>query len=190
MELKAIAIGLKGGIISSLCCVGPLVLVFLGIGSVSGALALTQYRPYFIVLSLAFMAAATWHHMNRSCDGGACKLGKKRFIVTTLAVYAIVLVVLLYAVVPVLAPAVFSSSTPETVGASENVKQIKLNIDNMTCPSCPEIVENSMRQEEGILEVDVNYKESSATVLYDSDLITEEEVVNVVPKPYTAQIIK
>ena len=127
--------------------------------------------------------------MNRSCDGGACKLGKKRFIVTTLAVYAIVLVVLLYVVVPVLAPAVFSSSTLETARASENVKQIRLSIENMTCPSCPEIVENSMLQEEGILEVEVDYKEASATVLYDSDLINEEEILNAVPKPYIAQII-
>ena len=46
-----------------------------------------------------------------------------------------------------------------------------------------------MRQEKRILKVEVDYKEASATVLYDSDLINEKEIENAVPKPYIAQII-
>ena len=189
MDLKAAAIGIKAGVLSSLCCVGALVLVLLGIGTVSAALSLTQYRPYFIVLGLAFMAAATWYHFKRSCNDGACKLDKKQFIATALAVYAVILVVLLYAVVPALAPMVFSSQPPVTVSASPDVKQVSLGIEGMTCPGCADIVENSMLKKQGILKAEVSYEEASAVVWYDPGMIDEDEIVKTVPKPYKAYII-
>lgn len=52
--------GLLAGIATSLCCVGPLVLLSLGVGGawVSNLTALARYRPVFIVLACAALVIA------------------------------------------------------------------------------------------------------------------------------------
>jgi mercuric ion transport protein len=190
MDIKAVAIGIKAGLLSSLCCVGALILVLLGIGTVSAALSLTQYRPYFVALGLIFMTASIWYHFKKSCkDETCCNLNKKQFIATVVAVYTIILVVLLYAVVPALAPVLFSSQPLETASASENVKQVTLSIESMTCSGCAEIVKNSLLKKRGILKAEVSYLKSSAVVWYDSSIIDKEEIVTAIPKPYIASLI-
>lgn len=190
MDLKAVVIGIKAGIFSSLCCVGALILVLFGIGTVSAALSLTQYRPYFIILGIIFMAASTWYHFKKSCkDETCCSLNKKQFVATVLAIYAIVLIVLLYAVVPALAPVLFSPQPLETASASENVKQVTLGIEGMTCPGCTEIVKNNLLKKRGIVKAEVSYQKSSAIVWYDSSIIDKEEIVKAIPEPYKASVI-
>ena len=189
IDLKAVAIGIKAGVLSSLCCVGPLILVVLGIGTVSAALSLTQYRPYFILLGLVFMAAATWYHLKKNCSDGTCLMNKKQFIATALAVYAVILVVLLYAVVPAIAPMVFSSQQPVTASLTPDAKQVSLGIDGLTCPGCSGLVENSLLKKQGILRAEVSYEEASAVVWYDPGMINEDEIVKAVPEPYKAYII-
>jgi mercuric ion transport protein len=59
---KIIGFGLAGaivtGFLASACCIGPLVLVSLGISSAGALVALGPYRPYFMVLTLFFLAGA------------------------------------------------------------------------------------------------------------------------------------
>lgn len=60
---------------ASLCCVGPLVLVTLGIGGawISSLSKLEPLRPIFIVATLALLAWA-WHKLYRAPE--VCELGK------------------------------------------------------------------------------------------------------------------
>ena len=44
------------GILASACCIGPLVLTFLGIGGAAFAIALEPYRPFFIGITVVFLA--------------------------------------------------------------------------------------------------------------------------------------
>jgi len=59
---------------ASLCCIGPLVLLSLGIGGtwVSSLTALTPYRPYFIGITLLFLFLAfrKLYLVPRSCKPG------------------------------------------------------------------------------------------------------------------------
>jgi mercuric ion transport protein len=69
--------GLAAGIGASACCAGPLLLVSLGLGGawVSQLPQLEAVRPHFIVLSLAFFAAALYrlYILPRRCEPGqAC----------------------------------------------------------------------------------------------------------------------
>ncbi|GGB91161.1 mercuric transporter [Marinobacterium zhoushanense] len=74
---------------ASVCCVGPLVLLILGIGGawVSNLTAMEPFRPYFIALTLLFLAAA-FHRLYlvpwRCETGRICAdpgvLGKQRLL--------------------------------------------------------------------------------------------------------------
>lgn len=59
---KLIGFGLVGavvaGFLASACCIGPLLLVFLGIGSAGSLTALEPYRPIMMTLTFLFLALA------------------------------------------------------------------------------------------------------------------------------------
>lgn len=72
-------IALTGGVMASIgasiCCVGPLLLLSLGIGGawIGNLTALEPYRPVFIVLVLLFLGLAfrKLYFVPQSCDSGA-----------------------------------------------------------------------------------------------------------------------
>ena len=57
---RSLVVGVLAGIGASACCVGPLVLLALGIGGawVGNLTALEPYRPFFIGLTLVFVGLA------------------------------------------------------------------------------------------------------------------------------------
>jgi len=61
-----LASGGVAGVLASVCCVGPLVLVLLGIGGawVSTLVAFTPYQPYFLAAAAVALAFA-WRRIYR-----------------------------------------------------------------------------------------------------------------------------
>lgn len=75
--------GVIAAIVASLCCVGPFVLLTLGIsGAWIGSLTLLEpYRPFFIVIVLLLFGWAGWqvHRPAEACDPGtACLVPQTR----------------------------------------------------------------------------------------------------------------
>jgi len=103
--------GVLAGIGASVCCVGPLVLLMLGIGGawVANLTALEPLRPWFIVATLLFLALAfrRLYLQPQVCEPGtACAdplvLKRQRLIF-----WAVSLALLALLSVPWLAPLVF-----------------------------------------------------------------------------------
>ena len=81
----ALAGGVLAAIGASACCVGPLLLLSLGIGGawIAHLTALEPFRPVFIVLTLAFLALAFWklYIAPQSCAvDGSCVADRTRKI--------------------------------------------------------------------------------------------------------------
>jgi mercuric ion transport protein len=100
--------GVVAGIGASVCCVGPLVLLALGISGawIGNLTALEPYRPFFIGLTLLFLGLAfrKLYLVPRTCaPGKACDEPRviRRQRLTFWAVAALLLVLLL---VPVVVP--------------------------------------------------------------------------------------
>jgi len=87
-------VGLIGGVLAaigaSVCCLGPLVLVSIGVGGawISNLAALTPYRWIFIVAALAFMAFA-WHKIYRAPAAAQCESGTLCAVPRTNRVYRV-----------------------------------------------------------------------------------------------------
>jgi len=78
----ALITAIIAGIVASLCCVGPLVLLLLGIGSawISTLTVFAPWRPVAIVITLLFLGLAFWqlYLRPRSCAlGEACAVPSK-----------------------------------------------------------------------------------------------------------------
>lgn len=72
---KAPLIGavIAGGLASA-CCIGPLIVVLLGLGSASAFIALEPYRPIFAAITFAMLAWAGWKYWQgkKQCAESGC----------------------------------------------------------------------------------------------------------------------
>ena len=62
-------------------------------------------------------------------------------------------------------------------GIEENLEFVKLRIEGMTCASCVNNIESSLRKINGIREITVNLTTETALVRYDRDVITIKEIM-------------
>ena len=73
---ETLAGGLIAAILASVCCLGPLVLVMVGISGawISNLTLLEPYRPAFIGVALVFMGLA-WRRIYRAPTAAECEPG-------------------------------------------------------------------------------------------------------------------
>ena len=84
---------IAGGFASA-CCIGPLIVVLLGLGSASAFIAMTPYRPIFAVVTLALIGWAGWQHWQgrKVCIAQGCP-PKKSFLLWGMGGFAILLLI-------------------------------------------------------------------------------------------------
>ena len=70
---KALWLALGAGALASACCVGPFLLVLLGVGLGAAAwlAKLEPFQPYFATLALAALGVAAWRRRRCGCKLGA-----------------------------------------------------------------------------------------------------------------------
>jgi mercuric ion transport protein len=85
---------LIAGGLASACCLGPLVVVLLGLGSASAFIAMEPYRPVFAAITLALLAWAGWRHWQdgKQCAATGCP-PKKPVLLWVLGGFAILLLI-------------------------------------------------------------------------------------------------
>lgn len=146
---------LVSALLSSLCCVGPLVLAALGLGGL-GLAELTRYRPGFLLLTALILASAFYFAYRRpfpaACAAGVCPRPAGRglkvglWLITALAA----------------ALALFPSWAALRPAPSQSVVQtdaaiLSFRITGMPCAACTTEVENSVRQVPGVLSADIDF---------------------------------
>ena len=98
IDKKPLLIGLIGGLIAALCCITPLVLLLIGLGSVSMILAFGKYGYVFFILGALFISVALWIYYqktNKTCSVED-KKKQKYYILATLIIMVLVYVFIKY----------------------------------------------------------------------------------------------
>jgi len=95
LSKATLAGGLLAAIVASLCCLGPLVLVTIGVSGawISNLTLLEPYRPVSIGVALIFMGLA-WHRIYRAPAATECKPGAVCALPQTNRVYRVMFWVL------------------------------------------------------------------------------------------------
>ena len=167
-------------LIASICCVGPLVLLALGItGAWIGNLtALIAYRPIFMIVTLGFLGFA-FYSVYRKPKTVTCQVGKAcshpnakgRLKVILWMVAGLILLLLAF---PYLVAYVYAKD--EGAGKTE-MQQVVLEIKNMTCPSCTVPVKRSLTRLDGVKEVKITLEPPEALVMYNPNKIKVEDLI-------------
>lgn len=157
---------------ASICCLGPLVLLGLGVGGAwaSGLRALEPYRPMFMALAVGFLAFA-FYRAYRVPEGAACAPDGSCAIpratrISRIALWIITPLILALLAFPYITPHLFSGTS--TKGATNmQTKQAVLKVDGMTCGSCTAAVRQSLTKVDGVQDANVSLDPPQAVVRYD-----------------------
>ena len=176
--------GITGAIIAavtaSVCCVGPLVLVALGVsGAWIGSLTILEpLRPIFTVLTLGFLAFAFYRvyrkpKVQEACEPGSyCAHPQSRTINKTVLWVATVGILALLAF-PYVTPRLFASAPLEQ---PRETTKVVLAVENMHCDACPITVRQRLLQVAGVVGATVTIEPPEAVVVYDPTRVSPDDL--------------
>lgn len=186
MKKESLAIGgaVLATIGASLCCIGPLFFVALGLGAFSAATAFERGRPYLLgaaILALAFGFYRTYFRREACRTGEACD-AKPVNRASHMALWVASLAVLAFALSPYyvghIAAALIRSKEPEVTRAPEGapaprvpstyLESVTVEVEGMDCTSCEIPIRAALEQTKGVRSADVSYERKNAKVVYDA----------------------
>ncbi len=64
--------------------------------------------------------------------------------------------------------------------AQGNLKEVILKVEGMRCITCPATIKAALKRLPGVINVDVSYREKTATVLYRKDTVTVKQIIKAI----------
>ncbi len=182
--------GIFSGLIASLCCITPLVLIFLGIGSVSFAFSFIGLKPYFLIVSILFLGVSFFLYLRKRKCGIKAGL-KSPFILTALAVHLILFIGSLYFLLPVVGPYIFEKrlSLMRNVPSHSPSCHLQLKVASksfsaLTCTSCEAALKYILEQNPGVLVAEVDLATAKVLVHYNKEKISSEIIIRSIPSDF------
>lgn len=182
--------GVVAAFAASLCCLGPVVLVALGLGTAAGAVSafFDPLRPWLLALAFALVGwrLVALHRRpaprlmpdevpargNKACNdpvtGTCCPVDPAHRKEKALTWGALVLVVLFAALPYALGHALPRTGAIDATAAARG-RTVYLAIEGMTCGACARTVEGSIAKVPGVLCSEVDLAKKEACVIVDPD---------------------
>jgi len=173
--MKAKQAGILAVILGSICCIGPLLLVAIGVGS--GAVFIGRYHWFFII---GAMVALTWAWSKYLREKTVCDCehktmgGQRSAIVTLLITTALVIG---FAGLNI-SRYVFGSVPPTAENQLPNgLGRTIISVDGLSCVACEIPVRHALRRIDGVKAIYVSAATKTATVEYEPVKTNPEQLV-------------
>lgn len=180
---KLVGTSIFAAITASLCCITPVLALVAGTtGAASTFSWVEPFRPYLIGLTVLILAIAWYQKLKPKSQEEidcACEDEKPKFINSK----KFLLFVSLFAVIMLAFPYYSSVFYPNPPIAKEvvfveqsNVREIRINIEGMTCTGCEAHIENEVNKLDGILAVNADYEAANTDVKFDESKVKIEAI--------------
>ena len=176
-------------IFASICCIGPVVLAGLGVGTVAAAQNFAPLRPIFLTVTAIFLGLGFYFTYRKpkqgACAGDVCKPSGvarwRRPLLWIAAVIVVALVTFPYYYGPL--RAALERPTMTSV-ASEPAKlvRVELKVSGMTCGVCAVSVRNALLETPGVTAAEVDFESGRAKVQYDAAKVSTVQLLEAVNK--------
>ena len=185
-------------VMASLCCIGPLVAVGLGLGAFGAATVFEPWRPYLLAATAVRPAGAFYLLYRRQpqeqCDGEACTVAdqnSKKILLWVVAVTVVGLAAFPHYSDIIWGGAVTASASTDgrlaatdengiagriDADGAEKLENVVYAVEGMTCPSCAFGIQATLSRRDGIEQIEVLYDDETAHVAYDPTQITGEQL--------------
>lgn len=174
---------------ASICCIGPIVLSGLGIGSLGLAAGLTQYRPLFLGLTAIVLAAGFYYAYRKrpvACADGSCEVRSGSRTVKA-GLWGLTVLTIALATFPAWSARLLSQE-PAKVPA--DAKILALRVSGMTCTACAASIEKSVKKVPGVYSAQVDFDSGRAVVKTRTGVDTDAVLKAVKTAGYEAQIVE
>ena len=176
--MKANKLGILSALTASVCCVGPLVLLFLGLGTLGFGAVIGRYHWWFILGAMGLLAFAWRSYLReaRQCRTSHCEMAQGK---TTR--FVLILASLIVALFMGLNLYTYSSQhlTTEPGGGSVSAGMVSavIPVEGMTCFTCELGVESASKRLPGVRSVDAKVNDKAAYVQYDPAKVSLDDII-------------
>ena len=162
--MKAKSAGILAAALGSICCVGPLLLIAVGLGT--GAAVIGRYHWFFVIGAIAVLAWAWVKHF-REKTRCACEhrlMEGRGIALFTLFVASVIVLAFAGLNIPSYA---FGGSPPATPIANANLRRVVISVEGIWCMACEIPVRHALKRIDGVASVQISGAGKTATVDYD-----------------------
>lgn len=167
--------GVFAGLAASLCCIGPLLSLTLGLGSFAASAWFAQWRPVLLGVTFVLLGVAwylTYRRPKVDCADGSCARPPGK--AARLSLWLGTLVALAAAIYPAL-PAANHRINPAAVAAGD--AKLSVLIPTMDCPPCAAGIEASLSRAPGVKQAAVDYDTKAAVLIYDPAVTSRDQLL-------------
>lgn len=178
--MKAQKLGILSGVVASLCCLGPPLLIFLGLGTLGLGSFFGKYHWYFI-LAGTFLLGFAWRAYfkeKRRCSTEGCQMARQG--TTRLILLMASLIVVVFFGLNFFTYAVGRKEIALSQKTGE--KQIVIPVEGMSCFTCELSVEKAVNNIDGVQSSQANAQKGNVRILYDPGKVTVEDLVKAINK--------
>ncbi|MCA1613619.1 MAG: cation transporter [Acidobacteria bacterium] len=187
---------------ASLCCIGPLISVILGLGIFGAAAAFESARPYLLGAAALFLAYGFYRVYFRrpaTCEPGSACAVKPVSRAGKAGLWIAAAAVLSFALSPYYAgalarrmtakPAAPESATSPATSARAASSRAEFKVGGMTCAGCEETIKLALEKTPGVRRAAVSYDRGAAEVEYDPGATSPEVLRDVISQTgYPAEL--
>jgi mercuric ion transport protein len=175
--MKAKFGGILAAILGSICCVGPLLLVAIGVGS--AAVFVGRYHWFFLIGGIAVL---TWAWAKYLREKTKCDCEHKPMAGRGSGMFALLVATLLVLGFAGLNISRYVFAGPAVPVATQTqlangLDRIVISVEGLSCVACEIPVRHALRRIDGVKFVDVNAATKTATVDYEPAKANPEQLV-------------
>ncbi|MFQ5714702.1 MAG: mercuric transporter MerT family protein [Candidatus Scalinduaceae bacterium] len=168
-SVSTLAGTIAAAILASSCCLGPLILAGLGMGSIGIFSSLEKYRPLFMIITFAFIGMAFYLTYRKKKGDECCEIKQvKMDRIKTIALWAITAV----AVGLMLFPYLYGhfGRSDSATQMNDGLQQVVIKVEGMTCEACTISINSALSKIQGVKAVNVILEKGEAIVGFDNNV--------------------
>lgn len=182
--MKADRLGLLSAMLASICCVGPILLVLVGLGSLGVGALLSRYHWWFIGAAMLLLSVAWRSYLKEAahCRATSCQMARGKTTRTVLTMAS--LVVAIFVGLNLATYASHSRQPGARIVSSGHgrLASVVIPVEGMTCFTCERTVEATLKGLPGVRSADAKVKDAAAYVQYDAAQVSLDELIAAINK--------
>lgn len=179
--MKAEKLGVLSALMASVCCVTPLLLVLLGLGSLGIGAVLGRFHWWFLLLAVGLLTYGWWMYVKERgrCRTAHCEMPRNKTTRTVLTTASVIVATFVGLNLYTYASQRTTANAPST---STGLSNIVLPVEGMTCLTCELTIESTLQRLPGVASADASVVQRVVTVSYDPSRVTVEDLVVAINK--------
>ena len=183
--MKADRLGMLSALLASVCCLGPVLLIALGLGSLGIGALLGRAHWWFIVAAMAMLTFAWRRYLKEAsrCKAASCEMARGKTTQTVLLLASAVVAVFVGLNLYTYASQQRSAARQDTASPMNGqMVSVMIPVEGMTCFTCELTVASSLKHLPGVQSAEAKVNEGMAYVRYDPARVSLDDLLAAINK--------